>query len=174
MTKSRWKVDEAPKDVGALPWYVPKDLSNMGVRLHSQILHTISKPAYDVLMSARAKEKNGQAVRLRKREEQTLANSILAATAASPEFLARYAEESLLKPLEVMKMLVAQSPKEVKVEGTHHHAHVIVVPDRADPDVWNEAHTTRRELGDGDWGVTLEGTPFVEFVERSEDDTDKR
>lgn len=168
MTKSRWKLDEAPKETGGLPWYVPKDLSNMGVRLNAQILHTISKPAYDILMSAKAKEQNGQQVRLRKREEQTLANSILAATAASPEYLARYAEEALLKPLEVMKMLVSQTPKEVKVEGDIRHAHVIVVPDRADPDVWNEAHTARRELGDGDWGVTLEGTPFVEYVDRGE------
>ena len=165
--------NKQPVETGALPWYVPADLTNMGVRLNAQILNTISEPAYRVMMSARAKEKNGQAVRLKKKDEETLSRSLLAATVASPEFLGRYAEESLLKPLEVVKMLGQQSPKEVKVDGDLRHAHVIVVPDRADPDVWNEAHMARRELGDGDWGVTLEGTPFVEFAERSEDDADK-
>ena len=164
--------NKQPVETGALPWYVPADLTNMGVRLNAQILNTISGPAYNVMMAARAKEKNGQAVRLKKKDEETLSRSLLAATVASPEFLGRYAEEALLKPLEVVKMLGQQSPKEVKVDGDLRHAHVIVVPDRADPDVWNEAHTTRRELGDGDWGVTLEGTPFVEFVEKGGEEKD--
>lgn len=146
------------KNAAELPWWMPDDLDNRAVRLADEMTMNLSERVVSAL-------KHGDAEKLSPKQQRDLVSNVALSIMASPEYRRELAKWALIKPLEVFKLQVSLIPKNVTLEANHKHAHVIVVPGMADAQTWNDAHSQRKELGEGDWGTTLEDTPFLQYAE---------
>ena len=97
-------------------------------------------------------------------QRRNLAADVVLSVFRDEEWRKEFAVACLLDPMGAAKLGVSLIPKNVKVEAAIAHQHVIVVPERVNPEVWNNAHAQRKELSDGDWGTQLSDTAFAHQV----------
>jgi hypothetical protein len=67
----------------------------------------------------------------------------------------------LREPLEAAKLAVKLKPKDVRMQATIAHQHSIIVPATTSAEEWNQVHTRRKQLADGDWGTELSDLVFT-------------
>lgn len=136
-----------------LPWWMPKDLDARAAILSDDMIAGLDDKTYFAL-------KHNQVYKGNNAKLKEMVTQVILSMMNSQEYRLELAKWALLKPLEVLKIMGAQLPKNVTLDGDLKVSHTIVVPSTTSHDDWNSAHQARRDLGGGDWGVSLDETPF--------------
>jgi hypothetical protein len=130
------------------PWWLPVDLDRRTMLVAQGMIEAVPEK----LRSFKGSRKE--------RQEATVA--MLHGIMGQPDFQHQLAMNALAKPLDLMKLAVSLETKNIKIESEHTEKHVIVVPGMTSPEDWNNAHLQRKELADGDWGIDLADTTFID------------
>jgi hypothetical protein len=79
-----------------------------------------------------------------------------------------FAKACLLDPMGAAKLAIQLRPKDINLKSAVKHVHAILVPQTVTEEQWNQVHTARKQLADGDWGTELSDLTFMDATPEEE------